>query len=178
MSFTVEVAADPAYVSGLATLAVDALRAKRDQCQELENALSYVRRLVHGRLDIVRNELELRSAGSEPADLEAIIARLPALLAEGSRGSGLPRPPQDFAPGSIAEPLVEELETSFPVSVMASVPDLTIAELGDLAGRLTDHEQNVSDGRRQLHGVIDLLQGEMIRRYRSGDASVDSLLDS
>ena len=76
---------DPAYIEGLAAEDIDDIREKRQECQDLENSLSYVRRLIHGRLDIVRSELERRRAGNDPADLAGLIDRLPELLAEGSR---------------------------------------------------------------------------------------------
>ncbi len=177
MPISVESVADPAYLDGLDALSLSEVRAKRDECQQLENALSYLRRLVHGRLDIVRDELENRRAGGAPADLESIIGRLPALLSEGARSSSLPRPPQDLAPGSLAESLVDELEDAFPVASMASVPGLSVDELGELAARLGDYEHRVSGDRGVLHGVIDRLQEELIGRYQTGDATVDSLLD-
>ena len=37
-------------------LSLDELRNRRDRSQAVENTLSYVRRLIHGRLDIVRGE--------------------------------------------------------------------------------------------------------------------------
>lgn len=177
MPLSVEHIVDPAYVAGIGDLPLVEVRAKREECQDFENALSYLRRLLHGRLDIVRTELELRRSGAEPADLDAIISRLPRMLAEGSRGAGLPRPPQDLAPGSLAEPLVEDLETRFPIEAMASVPTLSVDELADLSQRLADYEHDVSGRRQGLHQVIDALQEEIIRRYQAGDASVDSLLD-
>ena len=46
--------------------------------------------------------------------------------------------------------------------------------------RLTDAlhalERQVSTERRRLHDVIDALQIELIRRYKTGEASVDGLL--
>jgi hypothetical protein len=178
VSISADDAIDPSFVEGLDALGLDELRSRRDDCQELENALSYARRLLHGRLDIVRHELEQRSSGGTRANIADIIERLPALLAEGSRSASLPRPPQDMAPGAVAEALVADLDASFPVSAMGSVPEMSDDDLTDLAERLAGSEHEISDRRRRLHSVIDRLQEEVIRRYRSGDASVDSLLDS
>ena len=166
----------PSYLEDLGNQPIDDVRAKRQECQDIENALSYVRRLLHGRLDIVRGELERRRSGGAPADLDAIIARLPELLSDGSRSSGLPRPPQDLAPGGLAEELVADLDVAFPVSALASVPDLSVEELSELADGLRAHEADVSSGRQELHQVIDHLHEEIIRRYQSGEASVDSIL--
>ncbi len=166
----------PEYVAGLADFDVELVRQKRRECQDLENSLSYVRRLLHGRLDIVHSELEQRQAGAEPADLESIIARLPDLLSEGSRSDALPRPPQDLAPDAYAEALVTQLEEQFPASALGDLPGRSVAELTSLSDALAEFESGISAGRTRLHGVIDQLQDEIIRRYQAGDASVDSLL--
>lgn len=167
---------DPAYVAHLESEDLDTIRGKRQECQDLENALSYVRRLLHGRLDIVRSELERRRAGEAPADLDSIIGRLPDLLAEGSRSSALPRPPQDLAPDSFADSLVADIEASFPASRLAQLPELSLEEVAELGDALAAHEREVSGGRAALHDVIDTLSEEIIRRYQAGAASVDSLL--
>ena len=41
---------------------------------------------------------------------------------------------------------------------------------------MTDLERHVSGQRRALHERIDALQEELVRRYKTGEASVDSLL--
>lgn len=167
---------DPAFVEDLASLSLDELRARRERSQAIENSLSYVRRLIHGRLDIVRGELERRRSGAERSDLDAIIARLPELLADGSRSDALPRPPQDLAPGQDAEALVADLEARVPASRIGSLPDLDDEQLAEVAETLTAREREISVGRSDLHRVIDLLHGEIITRYQAGSASVDSLL--
>lgn len=167
---------DPTFITDINDADIETIRRKRQECQDLENGLSYVRRLLHGRLDIVRGELEQRRAGAEPAALDDIIARLPELLAEGSRSDALPRPPQDLAPDSHAEALVAELETKFPASVLGELPTRSIDELSALGDGLAAYERDISEGRNALHGVIDELHEEIVRRYQQGDASVDSLL--
>ena len=59
---------------------------------------------------------------------------------------------------------------------MAELPDLTIGELASLGEALSQHERELSGGRQALHGVIDAVHEEIIRRYQAGDASVDTLL--
>ena len=43
---------------------------------------------------------------------------------------------------------------------------------------MKDLEDEVSSNRRTMHGVIDAVQAEVIRRYSSGEATVDGLLPS
>ena len=176
MSAAIDRVTSPDYVADLDQAGLDAVRAEREECQDLENGLSYVRRLLHGRLDIVRSELEARRSGAAPADLDAIIARLPELLSEGSRSDALPRPPQDLAPGGEADSLVAQLEDRFPASSIGALPDRTNDELVQLSDALADFERHISEMRNALHSVIDRLHDEIVRRYQAGDASVDSLL--
>ena len=167
---------DAAYLDGLESLPLDEIRRRRERSQDLENGLSYVRRLLHGRLDIVRDELDRRRSGDAPAALDALVARLPDLLAEGSRSSSLPRPPQDFVPGPDTAELVADLERRCPASTLGALPELDDAALAALVEELAGLEREVSAGRSDLHRVIDVLHAEIIRRYRAGDATVDSLL--
>ena len=176
MSAAIQRVTGSEYVAGLGEADIDTVRAKRQECQDLENGLSYVRRLLHGRLDIVRSELEQRRSGAAPADLDALIARLPTLLSEGSRSDTLPRPPQDLAPGGEAQALVAELEARLPASALGGLPERSNDELVALTESLADVERDVSEMRASLHGVIDRLHDEIVRRYQAGDASVDSLL--
>lgn len=173
---TLALVTDPAYLVGIVDQDLDDVRAKSEECQQVENALSFVRRILHGRLDIVRSELDRRRGGQEPADLESIIARLPELLAEGSRSEGLPRPPQDLAPDAYAESMVAELEQKYPASSLAGLPELDMGELASLVDDLAAQEHEISGGRNELHAVIDTIHREIIRRYQAGDASADSLL--
>ena len=57
------------YLAGLEQRAITDVRAMRAECQEIETGLSYLRRLVQGRLDIVGAEQQRRRDGLEPGDL-------------------------------------------------------------------------------------------------------------
>ena len=46
------------YLDGMAERSLADIRAMRTECQEAEVALSYLRRLIQGRLDIVHTYLE------------------------------------------------------------------------------------------------------------------------
>ena len=59
---------------------------------------------------------------------------------------------------------------------LADVATLGDAELDALAERLRGFEATVSGRRQALHACIDTLQDEIKRRYREGEADVDSLL--
>jgi anti-sigma-K factor RsiG len=74
-------------------LALDELRSLRNQLQHDDDALSYVRRLVQARLDLVLSERQHRISGLERSD---VTEDLRAILGEHlvASGGGLPRPPR------------------------------------------------------------------------------------
>ena len=66
MSASLERFLDPELLDGLTGWPLDRVRALRDEAQQVEGGLSYVRRMVQGRLDIVGAELERRREGGDP----------------------------------------------------------------------------------------------------------------
>jgi phage gp16-like protein len=59
---------------------------------------------------------------------------------------------------------------------IAVISTLTDEELHALADQLHLLERNVSNERRQLHDRLDVLQTEIVKRYRAGEATVEGLL--
>jgi hypothetical protein len=168
-----------AYPGELRSRSLDDVRAMRAECEEAETGLSYLRRLVQGRLDIVGLELRRRADGGEPGDLGDIIARLPETLAEHTRAPGLGRLPHLLAPGAddIDPTLAAELDGIVAEGELRDLGHVSDADLADLAARLEDLEARVSAQRRALFARIDGLQADITRRYKSGEASVESLLE-
>ncbi len=78
------------YLDGIDTRSLDDIRAMRTECQQAEVALSYLRRLIQGRLDIVHAYLE-QEGSDGPPDLAALVAALPGIL---SAGPGRPPGPE------------------------------------------------------------------------------------
>ena len=151
----------------------------RNECQEVEGGLSYVRRMVHGRLDIVGNELSRRQEGGAPGDVGELLARLPDILADHRRSgdAATARPPQAIEVAEVPEHLTGELNEILDSTELADLAHLDADDLHELVRRLMAFEETISTRRGSLHDVIDALQAEIARRYRDGEASVDSLLD-
>jgi hypothetical protein len=147
------------------------LRAIRDHYQDVENGVSYARRMVQGRLDTVSVELERRREGGD-ADL---MERLPDALAAHSRGPGLPRPMPDLEPPAWADDLLAPADEVLTPSRLAHIAELSDGDLDLAASRLGDVERELSRMRQDLHRSIDRVQDELVGRYRSG-APVDDLL--
>ncbi len=163
---------DPGVVS---QLDIVALRDVRDRCQAIESGLSYGRRMVQGRLDIVMLESERRADGTE-ASSEQLLARLPEVLAQHTRGGGTPRPTRETDLPAFADDLSSMLDEIVAPSEFAELEATTDARLAEIAGALERFERQVSAKRHELHRVIDELQEEIVSRYRTGAASVDDLL--
>ncbi|MGQ0742883.1 MAG: RsiG family protein [Acidimicrobiales bacterium] len=155
----------------LAGLSLADLRTWRSQCQEVESKVSYLRRLVQGRLDLVRADQRRRSAGLAPDDLAALIEDLPRILAD------TPGPPRPGAPlpTSVMPPEGNDyeavLDATMDPGLLMNLPRLADAEVEAVAGRLRDLEKVVSRHRHDLFGCIDSLSGELARRYRTGEVS-------
>ncbi len=167
----------PDYLDDVGARSVADIRAMRAECQEAETALSYLRRLVQGRLDIVHAYVE--SAGAEGGpDLSSVVDALPAILAGGGRTVGGPgRNPVLHSPDTESlDQVTEELDGILGVDNLSRLAHLDQAQLADLAEQLRALENRVSAERRGLHERIDTLQAELVARHKSGQASVDGLL--
>lgn len=169
---------DPGFVEGITELEMGELRARRDQCQHASDTLSYLRRLVQGRLDLVHDEIARRSSGGERRDLSEIVEGLKRgeILGEGTRSDGLGRLPQSFSPADADGWISADLDSVLPPDRLAVLPDLSDDEMNDVAAALERIERRVSDQRAELHSRTDVFQEEIVRRYKTGEASVESLL--
>jgi hypothetical protein len=167
---------DQAYAGDLTGLDMVDLRAKRTECQELEVALSYRRRIAQGRLDLVGVEQRRRLQGGErPVGDEALVRELTAALADRGRPAGNGRLPQLLAPDIDGIDLAD-LDAIAGTTTLSRLSELTDDEIVELVSQLGRFEADTSRERRALHDRIDSLQAEITRRYRTGEASVDSLL--
>lgn len=167
----------PSYLEGLTSIPIEEVRSRRAECQSVEVSFSYLRRLVQGRLDIVLSELRRRQEGGS-ADLHSLVDQLPEILSEHVHAPGNGRLPQWMAPGEpdIDDSLVGRVDAVADADVLGRLPDLSDDDIQALIDRLTELERDISGQRRALHERIDALQEELVRRYKTGEASVDTLL--
>ena len=128
---------------------------------ELENRVSYVRRLAQGRIDILAAELERRATGGS---VEELVASLPAILAAGeSRASGAgTRVPKQLAPEELG--LDSDAARLVTDDTLANLPDRSDAEIQAALAELREFEVEISARRRALHGVIDRVERELAQR--------------
>lgn len=160
------------YVRDLDRLPLATLRTRRDDAAQEETDLSYLRRLLHARIDIVLAEQRRRSLGEEGS----VIDQLAAILAD----NPLTTPPrsgrhQPLLPSRAGERRrqVEALVADAGLSDVASLSDEALAD--SLAAYRVE-EQSVSGRRREVQQVVDAFNAEIAGRYATGTASVDELL--
>jgi len=163
------------YVGDVTVLEMDDLRSKRAECQAFEVGLSYQRRLAQGRLDIVAAERRRRAEGGEPPSADDLVATLTAALTDRGRPPGNGRLPQLMAPDT-EEFETPQLDAIAGPTALGHLTELTDDDLAGMVEGLSAFEAEVSRQRRALHERIDALQAEITRRYRTGEASVESLL--
>lgn len=161
----------PGYVEGLGGLALDELRNRRDEAAQEETDLSYLRRLLHARIDIVRAEQQRRTTGGE-----SIVDQLATILADNAlrpaRGSGRHQPLEPSRAGEHRRQ-AEALVGNSDLSDVVSLTDEKLAEtLRDYAAE----EESVSARRREVQAVVDLFNAEIANRYQHDRALVDELL--
>ncbi|MEV6780614.1 AmfC protein [Streptomyces syringium] len=162
-------------VRRLGDLRLAELREVRRDAQRDEADLSYVRRLLQGRIDILRAELARRAAPGSPLMERLVVDRLSEILADvpsAHRSSarhvtlGTPHS-EEFR--RLAEDMLSEVELS-------DLAARTDHELHEGMARLVAYERQVSGRRQQLQRTTDDCSAEIARRYREGEAQVDDLL--
>ncbi|MEO3978435.1 ABC transporter substrate-binding protein [Streptomyces sp. CAU 1734] len=152
------------------TLRLTELRALRRDSQRDEADLSYVRRLLQGRIDILRAELARRTDPEAPVvdRLSEILTDTPSRLRTSARHVTLSTPHgEEYR--LLAADMLGDVELS---DLTARTDDELLAGLGRLIG----HEQRVSLRRHLLQRTTDECSAEIARRYREGEAQVDDLL--
>jgi len=162
----------PEFLAGLAELPLADLRARRHEAEQEEADLSYLRRMIHGRISIIEAELRRRDPASTGG---AVVDELSQILGDEQRSTrGMGRH-LTVEPSRVDEHRRGE-ERIIADAVLSDVAARTEAELRDALVRLAEHEAEVSQVRRDVQHAVDTLSAELAARYRDGSASVDELL--
>ena len=161
------------YLSDLGSAPLADLRKRRDDAEQEETDLSYLRRLIQGRIDILRAELSRRGGDGSGS----LLADLPQILGdEGPRTA-----PRGLGRHSNVEPSRADEHRRYVEALVADV------DLSDVSARSDEElrtalsvfereESDLSDKRRRLFSVLDACSAEITRRYRDGEADVADLL--
>jgi hypothetical protein len=167
--------ADPAFLDGIESLSTEDLRSAREELEELEAEISYTRRLLQGKLDILRDELERRAAGGD-ADVRSLVERLPQILGDGAPGAG-GRHLRILVPRN-AERQRREVERVASDTTLAHIDELSFTKLNHIMEGLASAETQASGRRREIQEVSDRIRAELVRRYREGREDPTQLLST
>ena len=153
----------PEFTDGLQEIEEKELRERRDLSRAEREYLSYVRRLVQGRRDILQAELERRRRGG---DEESLLEMVAATLADAPTGSSRGEAPVFTIPDdeiNLARRRVERLVSD---SRLSDLPGLSDEELEEAVARIDEEERDLSDLRSRVLRVYDTLQAELVRVIR------------
>lgn len=162
----------PAYIAGLGRLDLAEVRARRNDAAQEETDLSYLRRLLHARIDIVQAEQRRRREGCSAPVVAELARILSAKALAPATGSGR------------FQTLEPSRAQAHHRNIEALVSDADLSDVGSLSGEQLDtalraystEEASVSQRRREVQHVMDTINAEIGARYASGAASVDDLL--
>ncbi len=159
----------PAESADPKTLSLDELRSLRAELQRRDDVVSYARRVAQARFDLVSSELSRRSSDGE------VSVEVTDVLSQHLTGGPArpPRPAEDLSDDELSI----ELDAICREYHFGRMEDLDEVELGELAAAIQAFEERVSQDRRARFDRLDALSAELVRRYRDGEANVDSLLD-
>ena len=160
------------YLAGLRDLPLAEVRQLRTDAEQEEVDLSYLRRMIQGRLDILRAELNRRDSSSATNlvdGLAAILADEPRAPARGLGRHSTVEPSRADSHRRYVEALVADVDLS---DTSARSTD----ELAHAMRTLSEEEQGISSKRRAVQAVMDACSAEITRRYRDGEADVGALL--
>ncbi len=143
------------------------IRAQRNALQAEEDAISFVRRLAQGRLDLVQDEERRRASGIE-TPVGSLADRLADVFGQ-QHGGGSARPPRETnIPAD--HPLVKELDELCEHYEFESLENLDSKSLSELAGALSMFEKSCSQLRHDLFEKIDALTAALVASVRASGA--------
>lgn len=158
------------FLEGLAEWEMAELRSRRREVEQEEADLSYIRRMLQGRVDIITAEMRRRGLSIGQPVVEVVADALSGK--ETARRSARHITVEPSRVG--LDRRAEEMLASDVVTL--DVESKSDEELVLALEALRAHEGEVSELRHRIHFLADALSTEVARRYRDGAASVDSLL--
>lgn len=165
---------DESYTANLSSCSTSEVRRRKAEADAQEAALSYARRVLQGKIDLLQAELAGRRWAYPEASPNSVSDIAQALE---------PRRDREFRgrfPGFDEKPETEDVRRAERIAsdpVFTRLESTSEDEIARIAGVLRDEERRISDLRNRLHSQIDHLEAELVRRYCSGEASVEEVLE-
>lgn len=154
---------------------MEELRDRRRILDDLDTEFSFYRRMLHGRMDLLSFEMRRRSG----EETRSLIEALPQILADGIDGPSRNTIPKDL---SLTLPELSgagnrSIDRVLGDGFLTHLPSLEDDELQDIQETLAEAEQQVSNQRRSVYDVFDLINAEITRRYRNGLVDTTDLFE-
>ena len=161
---------DPGYVDGVADRDLEEIRALREECLSEREYLSLLRRLVQGRAEILKAELDGRGVEE---DRGSLVDRLAVILAgDEPVGSGRGEALKIGIPEEELLLARRRIECLVADAGMSDPQSLENDELSEAVDILAREEQTVSEDRARVIVVLDTIQDELKRRYKEDPTRV------
>ncbi len=171
----------PEFLADLRTIDLDELRERRSLAEQEEADLSYARRLLQGRLDLLGAELQQRSDVDGGTDVPAarsdaeLVARLTDVLADPRRTNhGMGRH-TTVQPSRVGEHR-RRAEAAVADPRLSDLSAMDDDQLAAARERLLELEGELSADRHRVQEAMDACTDEITRRYREGVATVEDAL--
>lgn len=161
----IDIITDDEFLSDLESMELEVLRERRELADQVETEMSYYRRLLHGRMDLLAFELRRRSG----AETRSLLEALPEILAAGETAGGSVggRLPSMLAP-DLPDERRRHIDRVLGHDFLARLPETADEELTEIQGILAETEQEISTDRRAAQVAFDSIQAEIMRRYEGG----------
>jgi hypothetical protein len=159
---------DPSFVGDLDGLPTDEVRGRRDDALAAREYLSYLRRLVQARIDMLEAERARRSEGGEGGLIDRVASALAEGPKGGSRGEALTVGPtqEDMAQAEL------RAHAAMGGASLSALRDLEDDAIERALDGLRNEERGVSEHRADVIRVHDRLQDELKRRYREDPSQI------
>jgi len=171
----------PEFLAGIGEVSLADLRERRDVAEQEEADLSYARRLVQGRLDLIGAESRRRAGVDGAVDAPAarsdaeLVASLTTILADSKRSDHGSGRYSSVEPSRVGEHR-RRAEAAVSDPRMSDVAAMDDEQLAAARDRLVELEQELSTDRHRVQVVMDACTDEISRRYREGVVDVDEVL--
>ncbi|MGH9270554.1 MAG: hypothetical protein ACRDZ2_04710 [Ilumatobacteraceae bacterium] len=146
-------------------MSLDDLRQRRHALQELDDAISYVRRVAQGRADLARAELDQRHGGGRDGDRQDELRDVLSDRLLGGPGRP-PRPIEDWS----GHPRAEQLDRLCAEHGYGRLPELDVDALTALVAALDEFEAAVSSERRAVEHQLDELTEQFVAEFAATTA--------
>ena len=160
------------YAHDLGKCTLDELRERRRVLEDAESAISFTRRLLHGRIDIVNSELQRRRSGQLGRDVAELVQDLPGILAgipntsSGAHSAGRGSRLVEAVPaGCVQRDLLALADRIVSPLAMTTLGCQSVSTSEDILIGLHSLEQELSSLRRDAHCRIAEVQAAVASHY-------------